>query len=195
MRIVLFCSLLALTVGTPAVADDAEAPAAATSLADDAGAAPATATSGPAASPAKAEACKTARVDLFSAALPMLGGVESQALCQADCGDLIIQCNGSRCSAADRNCPDEQGFVECDGEFTYCGDECTPVCGDGDCEFGEADTCPSDCCGDGICQFDEAATCPTDCCGDGICQRGEEVSCDGVDCCFPCIACPCDSEF
>lgn len=71
-------------------------------------------------------ACASLQDDLLSVSI---GGITAQATCQANCGDLIIQCDGDTCSAADRNCSvGQQGFVECDGDRTYCPDSCCP-CG------------------------------------------------------------------
>lgn len=74
------------------------------------------------------------------------------ALCMvsASCGDgTSVSCQGNNsttsCTGYDRNCPDEQGHVTCDGVSTWCPQACptTGPCGAGWCE-GEND-CAASC--------------------------------------------------
>jgi hypothetical protein len=94
------------------------------SLALMATAAPAAPPAGPAAGPQStpAPACQTAP----AVAAPGLEGAEFVlSFCQSDCTEgPDVSCNGTSCSAVDQNCSvGQQGFVQCDGNYTYC-----PVC-------------------------------------------------------------------
>lgn len=57
---------------------------------------------------------------------PGLGSAEFVlADCQASCGGgQPVSCSGASCSAVDRFCPYQQGYVQCDGNYTYCQPEC-----------------------------------------------------------------------
>jgi len=64
------------------------------------------------------------------------------AYCEASCGGYTISCTGSSCSAQDRNCPSAQGFVQCDGSYTWCTPTC-PECTEGTIQIiGTGDCCP-----------------------------------------------------
>lgn len=54
------------------------------------------------------------------------GGGVVRAFCQANCESGTVSCNGSVCSAYNRNCPNEQGHVTCDGVTTWCPTTCPP---------------------------------------------------------------------
>jgi hypothetical protein len=76
------------------------------------------------------------------------GAVEEQgrspfeSVCTADCGDLEpVSCQGDRCTAVNRACPSEDGYVECDGTYTYCGPPTCPECVDGDSQVSWPGTC------------------------------------------------------
>lgn len=68
------------------------------------------------------------------------GGVTSNAYCEANCSPYSnVSCSGGTCSAADRNCSaGQQGFVQCDGNYSYC-----PACG---CPEGWVDYRDGGCC-------------------------------------------------
>src|SRR5512140_3764105 len=62
--------------------------------------------------------------------------------------------------------PEAAYCLQADGTYAaaYCATG--PVCGDGICDTGESQTCPSDCgpvCGNGICERGELRSCPDDC--------------------------------
>lgn len=69
--------------------------------------------------------------------------IGENALCtaSASCGSYTIACQSNSsptsCSAADRNCPGEQGHVTCDGVTTWCSETCDE-CPQGWCD-GDAD--------------------------------------------------------
>lgn len=76
------------------------------------------------------------------------GGVTAQAYCQADCDGLLISCWGGTCSAADRNCSTgQQGYIECDGVYTFCHQGPCTSCPCGTCGtlrwFQTEDCCPN----------------------------------------------------
>src|SRR3954453_20411694 len=69
-------------------------------------------------------------------------GLPTKATCTADCGELNswVSCTGSTCSAVnqDQTCPAGPGYVNCDGNITYC----TPCCSEGTFRtVGSGDTC------------------------------------------------------
>lgn len=67
----------------------------------------------------------------------------------ADCGGgVILSCQGSgqttnTCSGQDRNCSlGLQGFVECNGSYTYCGSACcSPACTPGQTRWVQSGCC------------------------------------------------------
>ena len=59
------------------------------------------------------------------------GGVTTKATCSAHCGSSPdVSCSGSACSAVDQSCPDQRGYVTCDGT-TYNCPVCSAVCTEG----------------------------------------------------------------
>lgn len=56
------------------------------------------------------------------------GDPQIQDTCFEDCDGLPdIQCSGQFCSAQNRNCgAGQQGYVVCDGNYTFCAEECEP---------------------------------------------------------------------
>lgn len=71
---------------------------------------------------------------------------EITAYCEADCGSHpSVSCEGSSCSAVDRNCPSQKGYVQCDGDYQYCPDcichyNCQPCAA-----WGQTDDCGCTC--------------------------------------------------
>jgi hypothetical protein len=78
--------------------------------------------------PAGAGSCATQQSGLLLAARPRLIRPNSLCTATAHCSTGTVFCSGNNsvtsCSAADRNCPSEQGHVTCDGSTTWC----QPVC-------------------------------------------------------------------
>ncbi|PYQ61235.1 MAG: hypothetical protein DMF53_15480 [Acidobacteria bacterium] len=72
------------------------------------------------------------------------GGLPTKATCTADCGlfNSWVSCSGSTCSAVnqDQTCPAGPGYVNCDGNITYCA----PCCTEGTIRIigGETCSCP-----------------------------------------------------
>lgn len=76
-----------------------------------------------------AVACTTGLPSAFAADV---GGIGSLSICTAtaQCGSGTVYCEGNTtCTAVDRNCAiPQQGYVDCDGQRTYCPGSCCP-CG------------------------------------------------------------------
>lgn len=55
------------------------------------------------------------------------GGGTTDAVCFAECGPQgpPISCTGYFCTSVDRSCPDQRGYVSCDGITYYCAECCT----------------------------------------------------------------------
>jgi len=94
-------------------------------------------------------------------------------------------CLDGTCSGTPKNCDDGVGCTidSCsNGECQYDSSTC-PVCGDGQCNYGETcSTCATDCgtcpptCGDGQCNGEETClTCSQDC---GVCPPTTETICN-----------------
>ena len=68
---------------------------------------------------------------LFAAKRPK-GWEKSLCNATANCFPGTVTCGGNNsmtsCSAADRNCPGEQGHVTCDGNTTWCPTACPAQC-------------------------------------------------------------------
>ena len=61
---------------------------------------------------------------LLSVLILASGGTD--AVCMATCGWQPITCTYAvTCTAVDKNCPEQQGYVICDGITYYCNDCCT----------------------------------------------------------------------
>ena len=76
--------------------------------------------------------CSNVQAQLFQAQEGG-GGEGTQSFCSADCGAYApVSCNGNSCSAVNRSCPEQRGYVQCDGNYFYCP-ECptTPECTEG----------------------------------------------------------------
>jgi len=57
------------------------------------------------------------------------GEPEYEAFCEATCETGTVSCSGNSCSAVNRNCSfGQQGFVVCDGNYTYCPTTCSSSC-------------------------------------------------------------------
>ena len=55
------------------------------------------------------------------------GAPEYDAFCEATCESGTVSCSGNSCSAVNRNCNfGQQGYVVCDGNYTYCPTTCPP---------------------------------------------------------------------
>jgi len=112
-----------------------------------------------------------------------------------DCDDgnlcTVNACSNGMCVSMGIRCP--QG-LECNPDTGECEDG-RPVCGNGECELGEWDTCPADCqqtecredpdcfiygenyiCVEGYCKYNEEPVC-----GNGECELGEWDTCP-IDC-------------
>lgn len=100
-----FAFFLAVGAAPPAAPSDAAEPPAA----------PAAQRSGP--------QCQTGST---LAVEPGLGSAELVlAFCEASCdGGQPVSCSGASCSAVDRFCPYQQGYVVCDGNYTFCQPAC-----------------------------------------------------------------------
>lgn len=75
-------------------------------------------------------------------------GGSNLVTCTADCGPHPnVSCSGSgSCSAVDRNCPGQRGYVQCGSVVKHC-----PVCGTGGvCEDGSFRSLQGGCCGDDL---------------------------------------------
>lgn len=74
-----------------------------------------------------------------TAAVPMA----ATAFCQASCSPYSsVSCSGSSCSAVDRNCSvGQRGYVQCDGNYTYC-----PACFVAQCLNGAEEWVNWGCC-------------------------------------------------
>jgi hypothetical protein len=83
--------------------------------------------------PAVSGACPTSQSGALFAARGAKPGSKPgfmKAYCEALCGqDPVVSCSGSSCSAVNRNCPNEQGHVTCDGTTYWCSEPCPADCG------------------------------------------------------------------
>lgn len=109
--------------------------------------------------PAPAQ-CSVAALDAAPVPVPAAGGDLWAQACQVseDCAELpAISCNGStNCWAVARNCNvNQRGYVECDGNRTYCSQPCPPVCEDGGFRIVGTGTCCIACEGTELKEFQE----------------------------------------
>jgi hypothetical protein len=78
--------------------------------------------------PANAGACAAK----IAGALPLAkGGPGIQCVATADCypyADVNCSSGSGTCIAVDRNCPNTQGYVTCNGATTYCTPDCSDPC-------------------------------------------------------------------
>jgi hypothetical protein len=112
MKVSAYLVLLCCTVAVPALAADGPVPAL------DLG-------TEPLATPAVGSCDAPLDGALFAASGGKNGGGSSLVTCTADCGpysDVSCTTNGT-CTAVDRNCPSQRGWVTCNGDTTFC-----PVC-------------------------------------------------------------------
>jgi hypothetical protein len=134
MKVSAYLVLLCCTVAVPALA--ADGPVLALDLGTE-----------PLATPAVGACDAPLDEALFATSGGKNGGGSSLVTCTADCGpysDVSCSTNGT-CTAVDRNCPSQRGWVTCNGVTTFC-----PVCTSG-CTEGQFRLTPTgNCCDCGL---------------------------------------------
>lgn len=88
--------------------------------------------------------CSDAGAPLLLSGTGRDGGY-TESTCTADCDPYTdVSCTGTSCSAQNRNCgAGQRGWVECDGNYTYCP-ACPAGCTEGAYQFDGTGNCCSE---------------------------------------------------
>lgn len=118
MKVSAYLFLLACTVAVPAFAADGTAP----TVAADGTAPELVLAAEPLPAPAVGSCAAPLDDVLFASNASGIKGGGGNATCTADCGaypDVSCSISGS-CTAVDRNCPNQRGYVQCGSTFKFC---------------------------------------------------------------------------